>query len=458
MLAKLLGPDLFAVNSLSSQLLMVLAFLDLGAMISLRRSLPRTAGDELARLQLLCVTRKVSLLSYFAGTLIMLFAGIWGHISGHGQWSLAFLAAGTILPIQGTVTFRSAIYTADNKQVRATSLLLLAAMVNVTVTLACFDILHEGVIVLGPAAGFGVALLADSFTRGATKLPFSLVTSSNFRWLSRYEYRTMFLLCCSQWTAVALVNLESYFSFVSMSAHDVGCLGLIMNILVVVSIFPISLSNQMSPAINHANRKQNNHVIIKMLKASRRLLLVLMLAVILYGTLAFQFLIEWKLPLYVSVIPTLWIMSISTYLYTVTFYASSYAMSKDKQNEILSIQIFALLIQVAMVIVLVLLDRLTLSLLAWTALAKFVTYHVLQSRALKRISNGQLGQPVSDIVTTLVFALPLVAAAYFATNKNVPALVLVCSGVGAVFIVIGKSSLVLWKEALTTLRLNLQDL
>lgn len=418
LLAKLLGPELLAINSLSTQLLTLLGFLDLGAVLALKRSLPRTHGDAILRRDVLDVTRKATFSAYVAGCILMFVLTAVTYVNKNSHWTLAFLAACLILPLQGTVAFRSAVYVADSKQIRGSFLYFLSAVINFIATITAFPRLHENVIILGPVTGFVVAIICDNFMKDTPQVPVKRVVTVSFSTLSKSEYRSMFVICISQLVAVTLVNAEAYFSFLFMTARDAGCLGLIINLLVAISIFPIALSNQMSPLVNHKNRLNHQRRIHDALLASRDLLLLVMFPVVFLGTYVMQRLIEWKLPMFNQGLVALWVMSIATYVYTVSFFGSTYAMSKDKQREILIAQILAITFQAISVLVLFKFGRLSLETLAITTLLKFVVYQIAYARALGQMSLGELGGKFDYLVKISTAVMFLFVGAYLSIQHN----------------------------------------
>jgi hypothetical protein len=404
-LAHGLGPELLAVNSMSTQLLTLVAFLDLGAVLALKQEIPRTREGTHERSNVILRTRYLTYLSYVYTALAMSLLGVINWRQGNSHWGLAFLATAVIAPVQGTIMFRSAVYNASHKQVRGSLGMFIASLTNLVITPALFHEIGPWVIVLCPAFSFLVAFSVDNRLSDSARYSIRKVVKFRFREIPIDARKRMLLLAGSQLLAISVVNTEAYYSFGLLSAHDAGKLGLVINLLVVLTVFPIMLSTLISPLINHHMRALAQVQIRRYLLDANSLLLSILSCLTLFGTVLFQGLINIALPGYEGAIPSMWILVFATYLYCSTFYASTYAMSHDQQPKVVKAQVIALSVQLMLIVTLVHEHRLTLVTLALTALAKMTIYQFIHSHYMHKISSGELLSPLNMFTKSLVSGL-----------------------------------------------------
>ena len=417
-LAKLLLPQDLASNSLSSLIITLCLFMDFGAVMSIKRIVPKLGNDhslvsrELAQVKKLMLTPVAfcSILSALVGITLL-------HL-GSDTYALGFLAGAAILPLQSVSNFRSASYVALGKSNRSANLMLLTVASNFMATLALEPILNKWVIVVTPIMGYAISLLVDYQVTGGIVLFQS-------GWFSkpsevRLQAKKNVFLFTSQILAFLMVTIESWLSYPFLGMKEVASLGLLMNLIAAISIYPVMFSNQIQSKIVPEEIKNINSSIYSLMRRSRLFLAITLSLVCTLGCLGMTAIILNLLPQYSVAIFPMWLFVISAYFYGNTFYSSNYPIVIGIERKISRNQIFSVGIAVSLSLVLFFCGVLDLATLGAISVIKALIFSHLTTRTLFIYSSKTLSKPTSTLIQNLGFATPLaVCACGFQTNSAI---------------------------------------
>lgn len=404
-LAKVLLPEHLAANTLSSLLIALGLFMDFGAVYSLKRVNPSDLSNRQTKVHVLGNIKNSMVVSLTLFGIVLGSTGIALILLGKPELSIGFLAGGAILPIQALSNLRNASYVALGKNVRGSSVMLVSVAINFVATLALLPILNELVIVATPIIGYLVALGIDSMVRGSLGLPKAnlVLGFKSFRNLASANRSLSHI----QILAFALVTIESWLAFAFLSLKDAATLGLIANVTVAISVFPITFSNHIQSRIAIENAGESLKRVHGLLKHSRIFLLDSLAFVSMVGAIGMTLLIHFYLPIYKDGLIALWVMVLSTFFYGSTFYTSSYAIVRGVEKKSSTVQLGTLAFVIITSTSLALVGQLNLITLCWISVSKSILYMYLNSKVIFHTSSSVLVRPLIQLGSTLLRATPI---------------------------------------------------
>jgi hypothetical protein len=408
-LARVLLPEELAANSLSSLLIALGLFMDFGAVYSIKRlnsgylTEPQRAAPILGNIKNSMV---VSLTTF---GIILGSTGVVLVSIDQPELSIGFLAAGVILPIQARSNLRNASYIALGKNVRGSAMMLVSVAINFVATIALLPILHELVIIATPVIGYLLGLGTDSMVRGKIRLP-KLNLTNGFKSFRIMASENM-PLSLNQILAFSLVTIESWLAFAFLGLKEAATLGLIANVTVAISVFPITFSNHIQSRIAKDAFGEDLTRVHRLLRHARIFLLDSLAFVSMAGAICMTLLIQFYLPIYQNGVGALWVMVLSTFLYGSTFYTSSYAIVRGVEKRNSRVQLLVLVFVLIASLSLALVGELNLLNLCWLSVCKSLLYIFLNSKVIFQTSSGALVKPTIQLGSTLLRAIPVLISA-----------------------------------------------
>lgn len=386
-LSKLLGPNGYGVNSLSSQILSFLAFLDLGAVALLQREVPRNSDDKSRIEEVLTDIRRITIRSYLVSTVGLVVVFILLNLLDDPQWNIAIIAALIIFPVQNTMVFKMAVLNATHQQSRALKVLTSSSLINFILTFILYSWLGIWIILVAPCLGFLFSQLL--FKNSIPNLPLWKIIRNRKKYRKREIFFGIKSIFGSNLAAYALQNIDFYVALFSQSQKSIGFLGFALNLLTLVPVLPIIISNKMSPILND---KSGHYSMLSKLKLIRNMRDSVSYAVGFatffaagFGTL----LVTYSFTNYTSALSIIWIFGISFSIYTSTFYTSTFALLIDRQSEILRIQLTSVLAQSSILLMVVIFYHIDLNMIAYLSVVRSIIYFELMRQFVKEhLSNS----------------------------------------------------------------------
>jgi O-antigen/teichoic acid export membrane protein len=409
-LATAVGVEGLGANSLSSLLISLFAFSDLGAVLYLRKG--ASSHNALVGVTKLSLTlKKVSLFSSLVTCLLSLSAGLFLFTSQNYAYAIAFLAGAFVYPIQSAFIFRSTLHSVKGNQIRGSMGSLIASILNFVISIATIKFIGIWVIIIGPASGFFLALVAELILHSRDRMPYSEILKSRIRIVDVGVKREAFKLALSQFLALVISSSDLVLTIFLLGLGAAGEMSFVNNLVVVLAIFPIALSNSLNSKINVTSAQSRSETIDK-LAVSQNLLLNVTAILTIVGTASYQLLVSKFLPDYSNSVGWVWILTTATYLYNATFYTSTLTIAMNSQNRVMKAQGIALASQLVFVISLILLNCVSIFTIAISAVVKMFIYLFLHSLEVHRLSAGVLPSPTRVIRTLLPQLSVFFACAY----------------------------------------------
>jgi len=419
-LAVEIGAEGLGANSLSSLLISLFVFSDFGAVLYLRKgSGVNKAPPEMPNLSL--VLKKISLLSSIGISLVSLLAGIIYLFIENFAFAAAFVAAAVVYPVQSSFNFRSTIYSAKGDQIRGSVGSLLASLINFAVSIITVDLIGIWVIVLGPASGFFVTLVSEYLMKSRLRMPIHGILKARVRSIRPEVRRESLKLALSQFLALVLSSSDLVYTICFLGLSVAGELSFVNNLVVLLTIFPVTLSNSMNSRISLSSAESKQQTFAK-LRSSRSLLLNITAILTIVGTLTFQVVVSKILVDYENTVGWVWILTIAAFLYNSTFYTSTITIAMNAQNIVMKAQVVALVFQFLIVIFLIQFKSLSIFTIAISSLLKMAMYLVVHTVEINRISARELPSLGKTILTLLPNLALLFTCLYFQESRNFSAL------------------------------------
>ena len=317
----------------------MLTFLDFGCLALIVKEIPNNEETFDSRIQLLFRVRKFTYYIYGAAFLMTSTLIILSLLFGERDYTIALLATLIIYPVQGSYTYRSTLLVALKKQRKSLNLAILVTVCNLTVTLLTIRSIGIYSIIVGPMFGYVIGYFATKDSQANLKFS-SVLFFAPIR--ARDLVSKANVMGATNILSYALLNIDFFMCSIIFKGEQLGYLAFALNIMSLAFVVPIFLSSYISPIISSSATSSNESTrdqLSRTLESVKNQMVLIVLAANFCQATLFTIIIPIIFPEYLESINLVWILALSTFFYSVTFYSSNLLFVLNLQHKIVRILI-----------------------------------------------------------------------------------------------------------------------